>query len=226
MRIKILLFIALFSTFGGFAQQVTPVIDVGAIEADIAYHKMQYTFIEEMKNKETSIAALQESIKEQTAKIEEIERKLYSSLKDVDRTIQQGKALIRAGKTIQRIYCYIHEIDSIVIGDPKLIIIANQTKLAMLKRCTSLAEYLDLSLLGGNINLMSTVERSRLINHVNWELSTISGMCYSIKKQILAAKRNGIMQAIMKEYFSTIYRYHRKNAALVDKIVSEANFHF
>lgn len=226
MKTKLLmsaLLLLVFST--AFAQTpAAPVIDYGAIEADIGYHQNQFTHIMKMNENETAIAAAQRIILEQTAKVEEIERKLYNSLKEVDVVIRQGRAIIRAGEYTEKIINYIYQIDTIVIGQPALILIANRTERALYERMTGLAEYLTISITGGNVNLMNSRERTNLINHVNSELAIMCGMCYSIKRQMLSAKRKGILDAILREYFTTLYRYHRNNRALADRIMNE--FHF
>ena len=102
MKTKLLLSALLLLAFSSaFAQ--TPVIDYAAMEADIGYHQNQYTHILKMKENETAIAAAQRIILEQTAKVEEIERKLYNSLKEVDVVIRQGRAIIRAGEYTEKI---------------------------------------------------------------------------------------------------------------------------
>jgi len=226
MKTKLLLSALLLLVFStAFAQTpAAPVIDYGAIEADIAYHQNQFTHIMKMKENETAIAAAQRIILEQTAKVEEIERKLYNSLKEVDVVIRQGRAIIRAGEYTEKILNYIIEIDTMIIGQPALILIGNRMEQALVQRMTSLAEYLAISITGGNVNLMNSVERTRLINHVNSELSIMCGMCYGIKRQMLAAKRNGIMNEMLREYFTTLYRYQRNNRALADRIINQ--FHF
>ena len=223
MKTKLLLSALMLLGYAtSFAQM--PVIDVLTMEADVVYHENQYEHITFMKENETAIAAAQRVILEQTAKVEEIERKLYNSLKEVDVVIRQGRAIIRAGEYTEKIINYIYQIDTIVIGDPALILIANRTEQALYQRMAGLAEYLTISITGGNVNLMNSVERTRLINHVNSELSFMCGMCYSIKRQMLAAKRNGILNEMLREYFTTLYRYQRNNRALADRIIS--NFHF
>lgn len=214
--------IILLSTIAVFAQE--PVIDVLAIEADVVYHENQYEHITRMKENESVIAGMQRTIAESTAKVEEIERKLYLSLKEVERIIRDGRALARSWQYIEKIGNYIIEIDTIVIGQPSLILIANQTEAALYNRITSLTEYLTIAITGGDINLMNSVERARLINHVNSELCIMSGLCYQIKRQMLAAKRNGIMNEMLREYFVTIYRYQRNNQQIANRIVE--NFHF
>ena len=226
MKIKLLLSTLFVLVVSNLFAQVQPVIDVAAIEADIAYHQSQYNHISLMKENEEKIAALQRIVLEQTAKVEEIERKLYNSLKEVDVVIRQGRAVIRAGEYCEKIANYIYQIDTIVIGQPALILIANRTELALYRRMEGLVEYLTISIMGGNVNLMNSVERTRLINHVNSELAIMSGMCYSIKRQMLAAKRNGIMNEMLREYFTTLYRYQRNNRQLANRIMNEFNLSF
>ena len=214
--------VILLSAIRFIAQE--PVIDLLAIEADVVYHENQYEHITLMKNNEATIAALQKTIEEKTAQVEEVERKLYRSLKEVEGIIRQGRALARSYQYMEKIGNYIIEIDTIVMGQPSLILIANQTKSALYNRMTSLVEYLTIAITGGNINLMNSVERSRLINHVNSELCIMSGLCYQIKRQMLSAKRNGILNEMLREYFGTIYRYQRNNQQIANRIVQ--NFHF
>lgn len=227
-QITILTFAILFAATtvcrGQVRIEAEPVLDIGAIEADVVYHEEQFSYLTYINTQEEKLAALQQTITEQTAKIEEIERNIYKSLKEVDNIIHQAQSLVRAWNYIERIGNYTGEIVTIVGNDPALLVIANQTERALINRGLDLAQYLEIAITGGNFNLMNNSDRVTLINHVNSELSIMTGLCYTIKRQMLSAQRNGIFQEAMREYFGTIYRYQRNNAQLANRILQ--NFHF
>ena len=226
----LILLLLLFITTKGFCQSsededyVTPVVDYAAIEADVVYHEEQYTYLKKMKENEMSIAALQNQVAEKTAQIEQMQQQIHRSLRDVSRTIQQAHALEGVYRKGEKIVRNLRDIIELVGTNPELLFIANKTERAVYNECVELLQYIDMAILGGNVNLMNTADRARLIAHVNMELSKINGLCFKIKRQMQAALRSGIMHEMLKEYFVQVYRYERQNRQLAQRILNE--FHF
>lgn len=230
MKNYLILILLLFTATEGFCQSqggdddVTLVVDYAAIEADVVYHEEQYTYLQKMKENEMSIATLQSAVAEKTAQIEQIQQQIHRSLRDVSRTIQQAHALENTYAKSRKIVNNLTDIVELVGTNPELLVIANKTERAVYIELTELFQYIDMAILGGNVNLMNTADRSRLIAHVNMELSKINGLCFKIKRQMQSALRSGIMHEMLKEYFTQIYRYERQNRQLAQRILNE--FHF
>lgn len=200
------------------------VVDYAAIEADVVYHEEQYRQIREMKETEFTMKSVQDSIKRKVEQIAAIQMVIYKGLSEVNTAIQNAHSLVYAWDIITAITNDVIAIDTLVIGNPQLIFIANQTEAALLDRLRGLKNYLVLSITGGKVNLMNGVQRTSLINHVLTELYIIQGMVYTIKHQMQMALKQGWLKEMIREYFPLIDYYNRQNRELAQRIIN--NFHF
>lgn len=200
------------------------VVDYAAIEADVVYHEEQYGYITEMKENEFKMQTLQDSVKRKVERIAAIQMEIYRGLSEVNTAIQNAHSLVYAWNIITRIIDDVIAIDTLVVGNPELILIANRTEAALFDRLVGLKDYLILSITGGKINLMNGVQRTSLINHVLTELYIIQGMVYTIRHQMTMALKQGWLKEMIREYFPMVDYYHRQNTALADRIIQ--NLHF
>ena len=229
MKNKLLLLLALYLCFTAkmTAQNrdgAEEVVDFAAIEADVVYHEEQYGYIKEMKNAEFTMQTLQDSVKSKTEKIAAIQMQIYRGLSEVNTAIQNAHSLVYAWNIMTRIYDDVLVIDTLVVGHPQLLLIANRTEAALYDRLVGLKDYLVLSVTSGRVNLMNGVQRTSLINHVLTELYIIQGMVYTIKRQMQSALKQGWLKEMITEYFPLIDYYHRQNTALAERIIQ--NLHF
>lgn len=204
-------------------REAEPVVDYAAIEADIVYHEAQYKAIGEMRDQEGIMYALQDSVKSTVAKISAIQLTIYRSLSEVNTAISNARSLEYAWRIMTAITNDVITIDTLVVGHPQLLLIANRTEDALIDRLNGLKDYLVISITGGKINLMNGVQRTSLINHVLTELYIIQGMVCTIKRQMTAALKQGWLREMMVEYFPMIDYYHRQNQQLANNIIQ--NFH-
>lgn len=200
------------------------VVDYAAIEADIVYHEETYTYITDMKNCENLMKGLQDSVRKKVERITAIQVEIYKGLSEVNTAIQNAHSLVYAWNIITSMADDIVAIDTLVVGHPELILIANNTERALFDRLVGLKDYLVLSVTGGKINLMNGVQRTSLINHVLTELYIMKGMLYTIRHQMTMALKQGWLTEMIREYFPMIDYYHRQNTALAQRIIN--NFHF
>ncbi len=200
------------------------VVDYAAIEADVVYHEEQYGYITEMKQSEFNMMNLQDSVKRKVERIAAIQMEIYRGLSEVNTAIQNAHSLVYAWNIITRITDDVVAIDTLVVGHPELILIANRTEAALFDRLVGLKDYLVLSITGGKINLMNGVQRTSLINHVLTELYIIQGMVYTIRHQMTMALKQGWLKEMIREYFPMVDYYHRQNTQLAERIIQ--NFHF
>lgn len=204
-------------------REAEAVVDFAAIEADIVYHEEQYAAIKEMDNQELKMMILQDSVRATVEKISLIQMQIYKGLTEVSTAISNAQSLVYAWNIITKITDDVIAIDTLVIGNPELILIANRTEAALIDRLSGLKDYLVLSITGGRVNLMNGVQRTTLINHVITELYIIQGMVYTIKRQMTSALKQGWLREIMVEYFPMIDYYHRQNTQIANRIIE--NFH-
>lgn len=205
-------------------REAEEVVDYAAIEADVVYHEEQYGYITEMKESEFKMMNLQDSVKAKVEKIAAIQTEIYRGLTEVNTAIQNAHSLVYAWNIITRITDDVIAIDTLVVGHPELILIANRTEAALIDRLVGLKDYLVLSITGGRVNLMNGVQRTSLINHVLTELYIIKGMVYTIRHQMTMALKQGWLKEMIREYFPMVDYYHRQNTQLAQRIIN--NFHF
>lgn len=205
-------------------REAEEVVDYAAIEADVVYHEEQYGYITEMKESEFKMMNLQDSVKAKVEKIAAIQTEIYRGLTEVNTAIQNAHSLVYAWNIITRITDDVIAIDTLVVGHPELILIANRTEAALIDRLVGLKDYLVLSITGGKVNLMNGVQRTSLINHVLTELYIIQGMVYTIRHQMTMALKQGWLKEMIREYFPMVDYYHRQNTQLAQRIIN--NFHF
>lgn len=205
-------------------REAEEVVDYAAIEADVVYHEEQYGYITEMKESEFKMMYLQDSVKAKVEKIAAIQTEIYRGLTEVNTAIQNAHSLVYAWNIITRITDDVIAIDTLVVGHPELILIANRTEAALIDRLVGLKDYLVLSITGGRVNLMNGVQRTSLINHVLTELYIIQGMVYTIRHQMTMALKQGWLKEMIREYFPMVDYYHRQNTQLAQRIIN--NFHF
>ncbi len=205
-------------------REAEEVVDYAAIEADVVYHEEQYGYITEMKESEYKMMNLQDSVKAKVEKIAAIQTEIYRGLTEVNTAIQNAHSLVYAWNIITRITDDVIAIDTLVVGHPELILIANRTEAALIDRLVGLKDYLVLSITGGRVNLMNGVQRTSLINHVLTELYIIQGMVYTIRHQMTMALKQGWLKEMIREYFPMVDYYHRQNTQLAQRIIN--NFHF
>ena len=205
-------------------REAEEVVDYAAIEADVVYHEEQYGYITEMKESEFKMMNLQDSVKAKVEKIAAIQMEIYRGLTEVNTAIQNAHSLVYAWNIITRITDDVIAIDTLVVGHPELILIANRTEAALIDRLVGLKDYLVLSITGGRVNLMNGVQRTSLINHVLTELYIIQGMVYTIRHQMTMALKQGWLKEMIREYFPMVDYYHRQNTQLAQRIID--NFHF
>lgn len=205
-------------------REAEAVVDYAAIEADVVYHEEQYGYITDMKTSEFTMMTLQDSVKAKVAQIAAIQTEIYRGLSEVNTAIQNAHSLVYAWNIITRITDDVIAIDTLVVGHPELILIANRTEAALFDRLIGLKDYLVLSITGGKVNLMNGVQRTSLINHVLTELYIIQGMVYTIRHQMTMAIKQGWLKEMIREYFPMVDYYHRQNTQLAQRIIN--NFHF
>lgn len=205
-------------------REAEAVVDYAAIEADVVYHEEQYGYITDMKTSEFTMMTLQDSVKAKVAQIAAIQTEIYRGLSEVNTAIQNAHSLVYAWNIITKITDDVIAIDTLVVGHPELILIANRTEAALFDRLIGLKDYLVLSITGGKVNLMNGVQRTSLINHVLTELYIIQGMVYTIRHQMTMAIKQGWLKEMIREYFPMVDYYHRQNTQLAQRIIN--NFHF
>lgn len=214
---RLILAVLLFTNNSIFSQMM--VWDMTSVETLIANHKVQYAHFKEMKEKEGQIATIQRKISEQMVQIEFFKTKLHNSLKDVSLIVKTGKDVIYAKDIAKDIAKYQTEVAKLAVGDPKLVLIAVQTQMALVNKTTDLMKYIyETAIIGTDFNLMDNKQRLDLVQYVIRELRTMRGIAYSIARQMKTAKRVGILHTISPSIFKKDKDATKK---LIDDIIND-----
>lgn len=196
-KITFLVIVGIFF-FKTNAQQV--VVDPGVVAALTTNHLIQNGTLNKIKSEERGIKNLQGTINVKLLQIKSLQQKTYNSLKQVQSIVQQGKNVVYASTVAADIGDYQAQMLENAGGNALLYGVALKTELALINRTYDMFMYINTALTGGDINLMSNMERMKIINHVVDELRTMRGLAYSINRKIRTAKYSGSFRALLQEF--------------------------
>jgi hypothetical protein len=175
------------------AQQL--VFDPAVVSTLVVNHTAQQAALQDIKEKETEIAATQQSITFKMGEIRRLEEKMYNSLKSVQAIVGQSKNIVYASTIAQDIGTYQGQMMDIAQGDPELLLIAAKTELELVNRTSDLFTYIyQVAVIGTDVNLMTNADRLSLIRHVVDELRIMRGLSYSIVRKMRVARHAGLMK--------------------------------
>lgn len=195
---KILIALALFITHSAVSQQV--VVDPTVVSTLWANHAVQNTSLNNIKSEQNGIKNLQTTINIKLLQIKELQEKTYKSLKKVQSVVSQGKNVIYASTVAADIGKYQSQMIQTAKGNPLLYAVALKTELALINRTFDLFTYISTATTGGDINLMTNIDRIKIINHVLDELRIMRGLAYSINRKMRTAKYSGVFKSILREF--------------------------
>jgi len=196
-------------TYSVNAQQV--VVDPGVVTALTVNHVAQNGTLNGIKKEEKGIKNLQATINVKLLQIKALQQKTYNSLKQVQSVVQQGKNVIYASTVAVDIGEYQAQMLENADGNAVLYAVALKTELALINRTYDMFLYITTALTGGDINLMSNMERMKIINHVVEELRVMRGLAYSINRKIRTAKYSGQFRALLQEFDVSLMGFNEIN---------------
>lgn len=212
--------VLLFSISKIYSQQV--VIDPAMIGTLWANHNVQNSQLNSIKSEQRQIKTYQSGIALKLAQIKALQDKAYKSLKNVQSVIRDGKNVIYASKIARDIGVYQRKMVDIARGNASLYLIAIKTELALINRTFDMYTYIATALKGGDINLMSNIDRMNIIQHVINELRLMRGMAYSITRKMRVAKYSGTFRALLNEYNINAFGFNKINrGGIVNDIMSD-----
>lgn len=207
--------ISLFS-ISAKAQQV--VFDPTVVSTLVVNHNAQQNALKDIKQSEGEIAALQKTITLKMIQIQELESKMYNSLKSVQSIVGQSKNIIYASKIAADVGKYQSQMIDIAKGDNELMIIAAKTELELINRTADLFTYIyQVAVIGTDMNLMTNADRLALIRHVVDELRIMRGLAYSICRKMRTAKYAGFWKSMNP----LRTRYPNNSKAIINSLLNE-----
>ena len=191
---KILLVFIFFSVnFLLFSQRVW---DIGQMEALIEQHKTQYAGLKNIKEEEAQLLIINTQIKTKLEEVKKIQETSYKALKDIELIIKNAKDIIYITDLIADIGKYQNQMLVYAKNDPRLVLIAAQTELELIKKTKKLMEYLIVATTGTDLNLMNNKQRTELIKYIVKELRVMRGLAYSVCRQMKSAMKYGVIKAL------------------------------
>lgn len=209
MKNKMLLLMILFVGLKMSAQQI--VVDPTVVGTLWANHSVQNGTLNNIKSEQNGIKRLQTTINLKLIQIKALQEKTYNSLARVQSVVRQGKNIIYASKIAADIGRYQGEMLDNGRGNPVLYAVALKTELALINRTFDLFTYINTAVRGGDVNLMSNIDRMKIINHVVDELRRMRGLAYSINRKMRTAKYSGTFKALLQEFNISLFGLNKIN---------------
>ncbi|MFL0137687.1 hypothetical protein [Tenacibaculum maritimum] len=156
------------------------VIDPGLYATLIANNTVQKGALSSIKKEQNQIKGLKAKITVLTANINRIQGKVLNSLTKVKSIVSNGKNVINASLIAKDVGEYQAKAFNIARDDATLVLIAYKMEYALSQRTLDLGTFIISALRGGEGNMMTNMERTKIINRVVDELKEMRGIAYGI----------------------------------------------
>lgn len=180
MKKKIVLSIAFFLVLINFSFAQTWVTDPGLYGVLIRNNSVHRSSLNAIKNEQNQIKGLKAKIAGLTANINRIQTKVQRSLTEVKGVVRDGKNVINASVIATDIGDYQAKAFNIARQDPTLVLLAYKMQYKLSQRTLDLGTFVISALRGGEGNMMTNMERMKIINRVVDELKEMRGIAYGI----------------------------------------------
>lgn len=198
MKKTIILLIFLCSIIETQAQQI--VMDPGMYGILYANHSAQYSMLGKIRSEQKEIKKYQATITYLTTNINRIQAKVQKSLTEVKSIVKQGQNVIYAKDIAKDVGIYQKKAFDYAVGDPVLVGVAYKAEIALLNRTYALGTFIISALKGGEGNMMTNMERMKIINRVVAELREMRGIAYGLYIRMKYAKMGNKWKAIAREH--------------------------
>lgn len=180
MKRVILLFITIvLITINNLVSQ-TLVADPGLYGVLIRNNSVHKTSLNAIKKEQNEIKGLKAKIAGLTANINRIQTKVQRSLTEVKGVVRDGKNVINASVIARDVGDYQSKAFNIARQDATLLLIAYKMQVKLSQRTLDLGTFIISALRGGESNMMTNMERMKIINRVVDELKEMRGIAYGI----------------------------------------------
>lgn len=128
--------------------------------------------------------------------IEEVQRKMYSSLTNVESGLRNGKTLLYISKKIPKIFDNLKEATTLAAGKPYLLAVAKENTEIMVGRIIKLQAYLkDFVLKADDKTLLNPLDRDKFV----WEVYQDINIIYALSESMVSMfKMYNLQDAIDK----------------------------
>lgn len=169
----------------------------GVLVTNTAVHKSSLNAI---RSEQRSIKGYKATIAGLTANINRIQTKVQTSLTKVQSVVSQGQNVIQASSISLQIKDYQKKAYDIAVQDPVLLALAYKLEINLLNKTYELGTYIISALKGGEGNMMTNMERMKIINRVVDELKAMRGLSYSVWLKFKYGRNGSLLKKIALEH--------------------------
>ncbi|MBO9572381.1 MAG: hypothetical protein J7497_09265 [Chitinophagaceae bacterium] len=208
------------STYQSSAQFVTWVFhtDLPATQLEntafkVAWNSLYSSKLNEIKNdREKTLASLMV--------VEEVQRKIFNTLSNVDNAVKDGKTMVLIGKKIPLIYSNLQKSAGLAVGKPYMLTIVGDMYSTFYERILKLTDYLYSFVLSSDEKiLIDPVRRHQFVYEVYNEINVLYQLSASIINQYQLHNLQDAIDKIVP--LSTFYNVDKM---LVNDVIRKIKF--
>lgn len=161
--------------------------------------------LKSIKEDQELVRKASENIAYQTAALIVLKEKYYKSLSVVENTVETAKLIEEINRIIQEIIQFQVEAFEYAKEDPQLVIVASNTELRLLEETYYVLADLYIATLGGQKNLMNSVERLDLMYNLKKEMYKLRNFSYEVLTIVKFSSTISTLKDLSKVLFKVDY---------------------
>lgn len=193
----LLLSIPIYSQYGQNGLRILPSV----LEASVPEQQS----LKSIKKDQELIRKAAENIAYQTAALIVLKEKYYKSLSKVENTVETAKLIEEINMVSQEIIQFQSEAFVYAKEDPQLMLVASHVELRLLEETYYVLADLYIATLGGQKNLMSSVERLDLMYSLKKEMYKLRNFSYEVLTIVKFSSMVSILEDLSKVLFKVDY---------------------
>ncbi len=207
----LLLSIPIYSQYGQNGLRILPSV----LEASVPEQQS----LKSIKEDQELIRKASENIAYQTAALIVLKERYYNSLSEVENTIETAKLIEEINRVSQEIIQFQSEAFEYAKDDPQLMIVASNAELRLLEETYYVLADLYIATLGGQKNLMSSVERLDLMYNLKKEMYKLRNFSFEVLTTVKFSSTISTLKDLSKILFKVDYMQVLKDVEQDYKII-------
>ena len=161
--------------------------------------------LKSIKEDQELVRKASENIAYQTAALIVLKEKYYKSLSVVENTVEAAKLIEEINRITQEIIQFQVEAFEYAKEDPQLVIVASNAELRLLEETYYVLADLYIATLGGQKNLMNSVERLDLMYNLKKEMYKLRNFSYEVLTIVKFSSTISTLKDLSKVLFKVDY---------------------
>ncbi len=161
--------------------------------------------LKSIKEDQELVRKASENIAYQTAALIVLKEKYYKSLSVVENTVETAKLIEEINRITQEIIQFQVEAFEYAKEDPQLVIVASNAELRLLEETYYVLADLYMATLGGQKNLMNSVERLDLMYNLKKEMYKLRNFSYEVLTIVKFSSTISTLKDLSKVLFKVDY---------------------